>query len=116
MPNSPPFSLSKILAKKDGESKYGRQHHSMFPPALTKAAVRQLPITPYDIFLIISSSFSRIITYCFVIESFTYYTIKIFFGLFFVVHFLNRPAALFPVACHNLAIMIIFKEKQARSC
>src|SRR5690554_37136 len=83
MPNSPPFSLSKILAKKDVESKYGRQHHSMFPSALTKAAVRQLPITPYDIFFIIFSSFARVITYYFVIESFKYYTINIFSMIYY---------------------------------
>jgi len=34
------------LAKTDGESKSGRQHQSMLPFSDTRAALRQLPITP----------------------------------------------------------------------
>jgi hypothetical protein len=44
--------LSRILAKIEGESNFGRQHQSIDPFSLIKAADLQFPIIPKFMFLV----------------------------------------------------------------
>jgi len=43
---NPPLSLSKILAKTEGESKNGKHNQSMLQSSETSAALAQFPIIP----------------------------------------------------------------------
>ena len=61
----PPLSLSRILAKIEGESNFGRQHQSIDPFSLIKAADLQFPIIPKFMF---SAGFIRSILVCFILQ------------------------------------------------
>jgi hypothetical protein len=55
IPKLPPLSVSRILAKIEGESNFGRQHQSMEPFSFIKAADLQLPIIPKFMLSVIKS-------------------------------------------------------------